>query len=275
MINARQSTSQIKSALLYILLFVFLTPFLLVVMNSFKKTQQFVENPLSPPKALLFGNYISAYKNMDFMQGFLNSFVITAVAVFIILIFSSMTGYLFVRFKWKLNAILFFIMLASMALPFQVIMIPLVMLYGKLDLLNMKATLLFMYLGFGVPFGVFTFHGFIKGIPYELEESAFIEGSSRLRTFFQIILPLLRPVFVTLVVLDVLWIWNDYLLPSLVLLSPEQRTLPLSTFSFFSSYSVDYGPLMAGLVMTIIPVLILYLFLQKQIVKGITEGALK
>ncbi|WP_127484201.1 carbohydrate ABC transporter permease [Paenibacillus ehimensis] len=275
MIHTRQSTSQIKSALLYILLFVFLTPFLLVVMNSFKKTQQFVENPLSPPKALLFGNYISAYKNMDFMQGFLNSFVITAVAVFIILIFSSMTGYLFVRFKWKLNAILFFIMLASMALPFQVIMIPLVMLYGKLDLLNMKATLLFMYLGFGVPFGVFTFHGFIKGIPYELEESAFIEGSSRLRTFFQIILPLLRPVFVTLVVLDVLWIWNDYLLPSLVLLSPEQRTLPLSTFSFFSSYSVDYGPLMAGLVMTIIPVLILYLFLQKQIVKGITEGALK
>ncbi|WP_010499790.1 carbohydrate ABC transporter permease [Paenibacillus elgii] len=273
--HARQSTSQIKSALLYILLFVFLTPFLLVVMNSFKKTQQFVENPLSPPKALLLGNYISAYKSMDFMQGFLNSFVITAAAVFIILIFSSMTGYLFVRFKWKLNAILFFIMLASMALPFQVIMIPLVMLYGKLDLLNMKATLLFMYLGFGVPFGVFTFHGFIKGIPYELEESAFIEGSSRLRTFFQIILPLLRPVFVTLIVLDVLWIWNDYLLPSLVLLSPEQRTLPLSTFSFFSSYSVDYGPLMAGLVMTIIPVLILYLFLQKQIVKGITEGALK
>lgn len=273
--RAGQSTSQIKSALLYILLFVFLTPFLLVVMNSFKKTQQFVENPLSPPKALLLGNYISAYKSMDFMQGFLNSFVITAVAVFIILIFSSMTGYLFVRFKWKLNAILFFIMLASMALPFQVIMIPLVMLYGKLDLLNMKATLLFMYLGFGVPFGVFTFHGFIKGIPYELEESAFIEGSSRLRTFFQIILPLLRPVFVTLIVLDVLWIWNDYLLPSLVLLSPEQRTLPLSTFSFFSSYSVDYGPLMAGLVMTIIPVLILYLFLQKQIVKGITEGALK
>ncbi|MGO4270932.1 carbohydrate ABC transporter permease, partial [Paenibacillus sp. TAF58] len=149
------------------------------------------------------------------------------------------------------------------------------MLYGKLDLLNMKSTLLFLYLGFGVPFGVFTFHGFIKGIPYELEESAFIEGSSRLRTFFQIVLPLLKPVFVTLIVLDVLWIWNDYLLPSLVLLSPEQRTLPLSTFTFFSSYSVDYAPLMAGLIMTIIPVLVLYLFVQNQIIKGITEGALK
>lgn len=132
-----------------------------------------------------------------------------------------------------------------------------------------------MYLGFGVPFGVFTFHGFIKGVPFELEESAFIEGSSRLRTFFQIVLPLLKPVFVTLMVLDVLWIWNDYLLPSLVLLSPSQKTLPLSTYNFFSSYAVDFAPLMAGLIMTIIPVLILYLFLQKHIIKGITEGALK
>lgn len=186
-----------------------------------------------------------------------------------------MTGYLFVRFKWRVNGILFYAMLASLALPFQVLMIPLVMLYGNMSLLDSKITLLFMYLGFGVPFGVFTFHGFIKGIPYELEESAFIEGSSRMRTFFQIVLPLLRPVFVTLIVLDVLWIWNDYLLPSLVLLSPEHKTLPLSTYNFFSSYSVDYAPLMAGLIMTIIPVLIMYLLLQKQIIKGITEGALK
>lgn len=273
--NARQSITQIKSIVLNILLIVFLVPFLLVVMNSFKKTQQFIENPLSLPKSIQYENYVSAFNNMKFMQGFLNSIIITVVAVFIILIFSSMTGYLFVRFKWKLNAILFFIMLGSMALPFQVIMIPLVMLYGNMDLLNMKGTLLFMYLGFGVPFGVFTFHGFMKGIPYELEESAFIEGSSRLRTFFQIVMPLLKPVFVTLIVLDVLWIWNDYLLPSLVLLSPEHRTLPLSTFTFFSSYSVDYAPLLAGLIMTIIPVLVLYLFLQNQIIKGITEGALK
>ncbi|MDU4697668.1 MULTISPECIES: carbohydrate ABC transporter permease [Paenibacillus] len=273
--KARSIAAGMKTALLYIFLLVFLTPFLLIVMNSFKTTQQFVENPLSLPTNFHFGNYTSAIGKMDFLHGFLNSLIITVVSVFIILIFSAMTGYLFVRFKWKVNSFIFFVMLASLTLPFQVLMIPLVMLYGNLDLLDSKVTLLFMYLGFGVPFGVFTFHGFIKGVPFELEESAFIEGSSRLRTFFQIVLPLLKPVFVTLIVLDILWIWNDYLLPSLVLLSPAHRTLPLSTFNFFSSYSVDFAPLMAGLIMTVIPVLVLYLFLQKQIIKGITEGALK
>lgn len=273
--NAKRFVANLKSAALYVALAVFLFPFLLVLMNSFKKTQYFVENPLAFPTSIDFGNYIAAFDNMGFMGAFTNSLLITVFSVLLILIFSSMTGYLFVRFKWKLNGILFFVMLASMALPFQVIMIPLVMLYGNMDLLNMKSTLLFLYAGFGIPFGVFTFHGFIKGIPYELEESAFMEGSSRLRTFFQIILPLLKPVMMTLIVLDVLWIWNDYLLPSLVLLSPEHKTLPLSTYTFFSSYSVDYGPLMAGLVMTVVPVLLLYLILQKYIIKGITQGALK
>jgi len=273
--TARKFTPAIKSLFLYLLLFIFLIPFIMILMNSFKKTQQFVESPLSFPSSIGFENYANAFKKMDFLQGFVNSMLITVVSVILIVIFSSMTGYLFVRFKWKVNTILFFIMLASMTLPFQVIMIPLVMLYGNMDLLNMKSTLLFMYLGFGIPFGVFTFHGFIKGVPLELEESAYIEGSSRLRTFFQVVLPLLKPVVVTLVVLDVLWIWNDYLLPSLVLISPGLKTLPLSTYAFFSSYSVDYSPLMAGLIMTIIPVLVLYLFLQNQIIKGITEGALK
>lgn len=273
--NARRSVANLKSAALYAALIVFLFPFLLVLMNSFKKTQYFVEDPLAIPTSLDFGNYIAAFDKMGFMGAFANSLLITVFSVLLILVFSSMTGYLFVRFKWRLNGILFFVMLASMALPFQVIMIPLVMLYGNMDLLNMKSTLLFLYAGFGIPFGVFTFHGFIKGIPYELEESAFMEGSSRLRTFFQIILPLLKPVMMTLIVLDVLWIWNDYLLPSLVLLSPEHKTLPLSTYAFFSSYSVDYGPLMAGLVMTVVPVLLLYLMLQNYIIKGITQGALK
>lgn len=272
---SRQPLAIVKSVLLYLALIVFLIPFLLILMNSFKKTQYFVENPISFPRSLDFSNYVSAFEKMGFLQAFFNSLLITVLGVFLILLFSSMTGYLFVRFKWKLNTVLFFIMLASMTIPFQVIMIPLVMIYGNMHLLDMKLSLLFMYMGFGIPFGVFTFHGFIKGVPYELEESAFMEGSSRFRTFFQVVLPLLKPVTVTLLVLDVLWIWNDYLLPSLVMLSPDQKTLPLSTYAFFSSYSVDYAPLMAGLVMTIIPVLVLYLFLQNQIIKGITEGALK
>lgn len=265
----------IKSAALFVLLFIFLAPFLLTILNTFKTTQEYVENPISLPVHFNFDNYIKAFKDMNFATGFINSIIITVVGVFIIVFFSSMTAYLFARFKWKINKVMFFIMIASMTVPFQVVMIPLVTIYGSAGILDSKLTLLFMYLGFGTPFAVFTFHGFIKGVPISLEEAAYIDGCSRLRTFFQIVLPLLKPVISTVIVLDVLWIWNDYLLPSLILLSPKLRTLPLSTYNFFSSYSVDYSPLMAGLVMTIIPVLILYLFLQKYIIEGISEGAVK
>jgi raffinose/stachyose/melibiose transport system permease protein len=265
----------IKSSILFCMLGIFLVPFLIIILNTFKTTQQFIENPIAWPVQFNFSNYIKAFNDMDFEIGFMNSMIITTVGVCAIVLFSSMTAYLFARFKWRINKFLFFIMLASMTVPFQVIMIPLVTIYGRAGLLDSRQILLFMYIGCGAPFAVFTFHGFIKGIPLELEESASIDGSSRLRTFFQIVLPLLKPVLSTVIVLDVLWIWNDYLLPSLMIQSPKLRTLPLSNYNFFSSYSVDYSPLMAGLVMTIIPVLILYIFLQKHIIEGITDGALK
>jgi len=271
----RRLSHLLKHALVYAGLAVFLSPFLIVILNSLKKTQHFIENPVAWPDPARFSNYVDAFEKMNYLRGFANTLLITVLSVLAIILFSSMTGYLFVRFDWKVNKVLFFVMLAAMTVPFQVIMIPLVMIYGNLGLLDSKAILIFMYMGFGVPLGVFTFHGFIKGISYELEESSFIDGSSRIRTFFQIVFPLLRPVVVTLVVLDVLWVWNDYLLPSLVLLSPANRTLPLSTYAFFSTYSVDYGPLMAGLIMTIIPILVLYVILQDHVIKGISEGALK
>lgn len=265
----------IKFFILFFLLVIFISPFLIIVTNTFKTTQQFVENPISWPTRFDFSNYIKAIDYMNFTTGFMNSLIITITAVFIIVLFSSMAAYLFARFKWRINTTIFLAMIASMNIPFQVIMIPLVSIYGKLGLLDSRLTLLFMYLGFGTPFAIFIFHGFIKGIPVSLEEAATIDGCSRTRIFFQIVLPLLKPVLSTVVILDFLWIWNDYLLPSLVLLSPSLRTLPLSVYNFFSTYSVDYSPLMAGLVMTIIPVLILYLFLQKYIIQGIMEGAIK
>lgn len=132
-----------------------------------------------------------------------------------------------------------------------------------------------MYMGFGQAFAVFIFHGFIKNIPIEMEEAVLIDGGNKLQSFFKVVLPLLTPVMVTVLILDILWIWNDYLLPSLVLLSPVQKTLPLSTYSFFQTYSVDYAPLMAGIVLTILPVLIGYIFAQKQIIKGVVQGAIK
>lgn len=271
----QKSLSSLKTITLIGALILFLLPFFIIVMNSFKTTQKFVDEPFSLPESLQITNYVSAFNNMNFLQGLLNSSIITITSVLFVVIFSSMTGYLFARFKWKINNILFFVIIASMTLPFQVIMIPLVILYGDLELLNSRLTLIYMHVGFGIPLGVFFFHGFIKSIPYELEESAFIEGCSRFKTFILVVFPLLKPIVVTLSILDILAIWNDYLLPSLILLSPEMRTLPLSIYTFFSTYSVDYGPLMAGLIMTIIPILLVYLFMQKHIIKGITEGALK
>lgn len=268
-------TRSIGFTLLFLLLILFLSPFLITILNTFKTTQEFIENPFSLPTQFNFDNYLNAIDEMNFYSGFFNSFIITVVGVAAVILFSAMTAYLFARFNWKINKVLFFIMTASMAIPFQVVMIPLVTIYGSIGFLDSREALLFMYLGFGSPLAIFTFHGFIKGIPTALEEAASIDGSSRLRTFFQIVLPLLKPAVSTVVVLDVLWMWNDYLLPSLILQSPELRTLPLSTYNFFSSYSVDFTPLMAGLILTMIPVLILYLILQKHIIEGIAAGAVK
>ena len=273
--SSKRVSHAVGMTALSIVLILFLSPFLLTIMNTFKTTQEFVENPLSFPTEFNFDNYANAVVQMDFPTGFLNSLIITVVGVAIVVLFSSMTAYLFARMHWKINKVLFFIMTASMAIPFQVVMIPLVTIYGTIGFLDSREALLFMYLGFGCPLAIFTFHGFIKGIPVALEEAAAIDGSGRLRTFFQIILPLLKPVVSTVAVLDVLWMWNDYLLPSLILQSPELRTLPLSTYNFFSSYSVDFTPLMAGLILTMLPVLVLYLFLQKHIIKGIAAGAVK
>ncbi|WBY65045.1 carbohydrate ABC transporter permease [Thermocaproicibacter melissae] len=259
---------------LSLLLIIFLSPFLITILNTFKSTQEFIENPFSLPTQFNFDNYSKAIEEMNFATGFVNSLIITAFGVLLVLVFSAMTAYLFARFSWKINKVLFFIMTASMAIPFQVVMIPLVTIYGTIGFFDSRESLLFMYCGFGCPLAIFTFHGFIKGIPVALEEAASIDGCGRIRTFFQIVLPLLKPVISTVTVLDVLWMWNDYLLPSLVLQSPELRTLPLSTFNFFSSYSVDFTPLMAGLIMTML-VLMLYLFLQKYIIKGIVAGAVK
>lgn len=162
-----------------------------------------------------------------------------------------------------------------MLIPFQAIMIPLVQIYGGLNLLNSRWILIYMYLGFGSSFAVFLYHGFIKAIPLELEEAAMIDGCSRIQVFFRIVFPLLKPTTLTLIILNVLWIWNDFLLPSLVLISSSNRTLPLTTFYFHGTYTSDYGLLMAALMLTILPVIIFYAFLQKYIIKGVMEGAVK
>jgi len=256
-------------SLLYIL------PFIAVIINSFKTTNDIMANPLSLPTKFSVSNYVKAAEKMTYLRGFLNTLIITFFSIGGIVVFSAMTAYLFVRKKWKLNRLVFSLMIASMIIPFQAIMIPLVKIYGTLNLLNNMWTLIYMYWGFGAAFAVFMYHGFIKGIPYELEEAAYVEGATEFQTFWKVVFPLLKPVTTTIVILDGLWIWNDFLLPSLILISAEKRTLQLSTFYFYGTYTADYGLAMAALILTITPIIIVYLILQKNIINGILKGAIK
>lgn len=265
----------IKGIILAALLFLYVVPFLFVLTNSFKTRAEIIINPLKLAKKFSFKNYISAFEKMSYMHAFTNSLIITVVSVLLIVLFSSMTAYLLVRKKWKINQYMFFVFVASMIIPFQGIMIPLVKIYGSIGMLNNKWALIYMYIGFGAALAVFMYHGFIKSIPVELEEAAMIDGCGQLQTFWQIVFPLLKPTTMTIAILDILWIWNDFLLPSLVLMVPEERTLPLSTYYFYGTYTVDYGLSMAGLMLTVIPVIIVYLFMQKHIINGVLQGSIK
>lgn len=257
----------------------YMVPFVLIFLNSFKQKRDIITNPFSlfVKKGYSFENYINAFEKMDFMKAFSNSLFVTGLSTLLVIMLSSMVAYYFTRAKNTFSVIFFSLMAASMIIPFQAIMIPLVSIYGaKLDILNSRLTLIFMHTGFAMSMSVFIYQGFIKSnIPISLEEAAYLDGCTKVQTFFKIVFPLIKPTTSTLVILNVLAFWNDYLLPSLVLGRKPLFTLPLSTYAFYGTYSANYGVIMAALVLTVAPILILYLFLQKQIISGVISGAVK
>lgn len=269
----------IRTVVTILVFLVYMFPFYMIVLNSFKEKRDIIRMPLSwgGDRGFTLENYIEAFKAMDFLNVFKNSIIITGISVVLIILFSSMAAYIFVRKEWKINKILFLLMMFSMVIPFQVVMIPLISIYGGIfNMLNHRATLIFMHLGFSVSMAVFMYHGFIRGgVPLSLEEAAQIDGASRIRTFFQIVFPLLKPTTATLVILYAMSLWNDYLLPSLILTGRDLYTIPIATKLFQGTYGNDMDLLMAALVMAIIPVIILYLVLQKYIIAGVVAGAVK
>ena len=269
----------VKTVVLFALLLVYLAPFILIIINSLKTTRGILKYTLDlvDPLGVTFDNFVRAFEKMHFLRAFGNSLFVTGVSVALIVLISSMTAYFFVRADWKINKLFFSMMIIAMIIPFQVLMTPLISLYGNvLGVLDHRTTLIFLHVGFRISMAVFIYHGFIKSsVPLALEEAATLDGCSRTGTFFRVVFPLLKPTTATIVVLNVLAIWNDFLLPSLILTKRKLFTLPLSTYDFYGTYSVDYGAIMAALVMTTIPVIILYIFLQKQIINGVTAGAVK
>lgn len=278
--NKRKAANILATTGLVIIFLAYMFPFLMVLINSLKQKRDIIKSPFSwlyTIKGLSFDNFVKAFTQMDFLNAFKNSLIVTISATLLVTLLAAMLAYYIVRHNNMISKITFALMVASMIIPFQAIMIPLVSIYGgTLNVLNHRLTLIFMHTGFSMAMSVFMFHGFIKGsVPVALEEAAYIDGCTRRQTFFKIVFPLLKPIISTMVILNALAFWNDFLLPSLVLTDKKLLTLPLSTYSFYGTYSADYGTIMAGLLLCVIPILVLYIILQRQIISGVVAGAVK
>ncbi len=270
----------LSMAALVLIFIAYMFPFVMVVINSLKQKRDIIKSPFSwlfTIKGLSFDNFAKAFNQMGFLNAFKNSMIVTVSATALVTVLAAMLAYYIVRHKNWISNLTFALMVASMIIPFQAIMIPLVSIYGgTLNILNHRSTLIFMHTGFSMAMSVFMFHGFINGnIPIALEEAAYIDGCTHSQTFFKIVFPLLKPIISTMVILNALAFWNDFLLPSLVLTDKKLLTLPLSTYSFYGTYSADYGTIMAGLLLCVAPILVLYVVLQKQIINGVVTGAVK
>lgn len=275
----RKSLSILKFAVLCVMFVIYIVPFLMVLINSLKEKTDIIRNPLAliGEKGITLRNFSEAVEKMDFFQALGNSLFITIISTMLIVLFASMAAYIISRKNWLACKVMLVLMILSLAIPFQVLMIPLVSIYGGIfRILNHRATLIFMHTGFCVSMSCFLFYGTIKAtIPMELEEAASIDGCSQFQIFRKIVFPLLKPTIATTVIINALNIWNDYLLPSLILSDSRLRTLPIATRVFYGAFSADLGLLMAALVLMILPILILYLFLQKHIIDGVVAGAVK
>ncbi len=278
-----QSKLRIRNLLIYLLLLIlsalFLAPIFIILLNSVKSSFYISDSPFSPPSGDSFAgfdNFIKGFTQSDFLQAFLNSVFITVFSVAGIILLTSMTAWYIVRVSNKLTKLIYYLFVFSMIVPFQMVMYT--MTYYAFELgLNNRLGIILIYLGFGAGLSVFIFSGFIRSIPSEIEEAATIDGCGPVKTFFLIVFPILKPTAITVAILNAMWIWNDYLLPYLVLGSGKSRTLPVAIqMALTGGYgNKDMGALMAMLVLAILPIIILYLFCQKYIIKGVVAGAVK
>lgn len=271
--------NSITFLILCALVVVFLAPILFIVINSFKGKFFISDNPFSIPTPETFvgiTNYINGLERTGFLSAIGWSFFITIGSVVVIIFFTSMTAYYITRVKSKLTSAIYYLFVFSMIVPFQMVMFPMVKLADGLNLSN-PIGMIALYLGFGSGLSVFMFSGFIKSIPLEIEEAAMIDGCNPLQTYFYIVLPILKPTSITVAILNAMWIWNDYLLPYLVIgLSTKYKTIPVVIQMLVGSNgNRDMGAMMAMLVLAIIPIIVFYLVCQKHIIEGVVAGAVK
>lgn len=274
----RSAGTLIRTAILVSLTIIFIFPILLVFMNSFKSRLYVSTVPFAWPSGDMFvglENYINGIKTSGFLMAFIRSVWISVMGVGVIILCTSMTAWFIVRVKNKFTKALYYIFVFSMIVPFQMVMYTLTFVVTTMYFDNVFGIVL-VYLGFGAGLSVFMFCGFIKSIPLEVEEAATIDGCNPLQTYFLIVFPMLKPTAITVAILQAMWIWNDYLLPYLILGS-DHKTVPVAIqLAMQGAYgSTDYGGFMAMLVVSIIPIIAFYISSQKYIIKGVIAGAVK
>ena len=276
--GAKKSTNIIITVILSALAVLFMVPMILVLINSFKSKLYISSEPFAFPNSetfVGFENYLNGLKSSGFLAAFGRSLFITVASVILIVVCTSMTSWYLIRVKNKLTKGLYYAFVISMIVPFQMVMFTMTYIVGKLNLNNVLG-IVFVYLGFGAGLSVFMLSGFVKSIPLEIEEAATIDGCNPLQCFFMVVFPILKPTAITVAILNAMWIWNDYLLPYLIL-GTGNKTIPVAIqIAMQGAYGdTDMGGFMAMLVLAIIPIIVFYLLCQKHIIKGVIAGAVK
>lgn len=271
-------SNTIAFAFLCLLAVIFLIPILLVLLNSFKSRFYISSSPFAMPNSetfVGFENYLNGLSSSGFFISFIRSVWVSIASVLVIIVCTSMASWFIVRVKNKFTKAIYFLFAFSMIVPFQMVMYTMTFIVNRISFDNIFG-IVFVYLGFGAGLSVFMFTGFVKAVPLEIEEAAEIDGCNPLQTFFLVVFPVLKPTIITVSILNSMWVWNDYLLPYLIL-GTDQKTVPVAIqIAMQGAYgSTDYGGFMAMLVLAIIPIVIFYIASQKYIIKGVISGAVK
>lgn len=271
----------VQKSIIYVVLVIMalftLAPLAFLFINSFKSQTEIVDNPLSLPTTWSFQYLAEAADTINFLKSLGITILITVVSVTLLVFISSFVAWMMVRTKSKVSKFLYLAFSAAMLIPFQSLMYPLIDIFDGLHMKNMGG-LIFMYCGFGMCMSIFMYHGFIKSVPLSLEEAAVIDGANIFQLFFHVVFPLIRTTTITVIIINTVWIWNDYLLPYLVIGNGENKTLTLELYyakQIVSQYGNPWELIFPAVLISIIPIVVLFLFLQKYVMAGVADGAVK
>ncbi|HCT92461.1 MAG TPA: sugar ABC transporter permease [Lachnospiraceae bacterium] len=269
-------TTAVLQVVMGILALLFLAPLFIIVNYSFKtKKELYIGSPLSLPKSLQLDNYIKAVEKLNMGTTYINTFIYTAVSVLILAMLCGVTAWAIARCRHKFFKFCYVYFIVGILIPYQALFLPIYTIGFKMHLTNTRFGIIFMYVATGISFGVFLMNSFMSTVPVELEEAARIDGCSVFKTYFLVVLPLLKPAMATLVIMQTFQIWNDYLLASLYVSKKQLKTLTVAIQSLFSAQTSDYTTAMAAIVLSVLPIAVLFICLQKYFIKGMTVGAVK